>query len=207
MIQPRPLDELLARDPLAPVQSAIVDTLKPLLPGVSIEKHPGKVDISELVKKSVVAAPGIGIGFSRVRESFLIDGATCFTVDWVAYIVAEAKAVANRRREKEEVGLAIGARLLAILGDQETSLWGLHGIMPVEEKPPAEMKPFFTIKDASQGTAYYVVTWSQVVADIGPTVFPDLIGHVSEDASHIQFEDDAALDAIKPWLSLEVDDA
>lgn len=207
MIEPRALDELLARDPLAPVQSAIVDTLKPLLPGVSIEKHPGKVDISELIKKTVVKAPGIGIGWSRVRESFLMDGATCFAVEWVAYVVAEATVVGQRRREKEEVGLAIGARLLSILADPFASLWGQHGILPVEEKPGAELKPLFTIKDSHQGTAYYFVSWTQVVADIGPAVFPDPIGQVGEDASHIQFEDDAAVDSIKPWLSIEVDDA
>ncbi|MCB5204252.1 hypothetical protein LH464_17435 [Neorhizobium sp. T786] len=205
MIEPRAMDELLARDPLAPVQSAIVATLKPLLPGVSIEKHPGKVDLSELVAKTVVLAPGIGIGFSRVRETFLTDGATCFAVEWVAYIVAEAKVVATRRREKEEVGLAIGARLLAILADPTISLWGLHGTMPIEDKPSPEMKPFFTIKDAKQGTAYYAVTWTQVVADISSAVFPEATGAVSEDATHIQYEDEA-LTSIEPWIPVEVSD-
>jgi hypothetical protein len=207
MMEPASLDQLLARDPLAPTQIAIVNTLSSLMPGVTIVRHPGKVDLSELVANTIVKSPGVGIGWSRIRETFITDGATCFVVEWVAYIVSDAKAVANRRVEKEEIGLAIGSRILAILADPILSLWNRTGVMPVEDKPQAELKPFFTLKDAKQGTAYYVVTWSQIIADIGPSVFPQPEGHVDIDAGLIQFQDGAAISSIEPWAPVEEEDA
>jgi hypothetical protein len=207
MIEPRTLEQMLEHDPLAPVQSAIVATLRQHLAGITIEKHPGKVDISELVKKAVVRAPGIGVGWSRVRETFLMDGASCFAVEWVAYVVAEAKAIAGKRREKEEVGLAIGSHVLSILADPNVSLWGRTGVLPIEEKPGAELKPFFTIKDAEQGTAYYVVTWSQIVADLTPSIFPADIGQVSNDLTAVHYGDPASIDKIRPWIVMGDDDA
>jgi hypothetical protein len=167
-MEARSLDQMLAANPIATVQAAIVTTLKGLLPGVSIVLHPGKVDLSELVAKSVVAAPGIGIGWSRVIPVALPDVSFSAQVFWTAYVVAEARVVAGRRVEKEAVGLAIGQQLVAILFD-DASFWGCDGVLP-PEKP--EMKPLFTIRDAAQGTIYYTVTWSQVIADIGEPALP-----------------------------------
>ena len=69
MIEAAALDALLAADPVATVQAAIAARLKALLPGIAVVLHPGKVDLSEIVAKSVVAAPGIGLGWSRIRPA------------------------------------------------------------------------------------------------------------------------------------------
>lgn len=201
MIPTASLAQLLAGNPLAETQDAIVAMLRSRLTGVTIVKHPGKVDLSELVAKSVVAAPGIGLGWSQARHAGMADGSFCFAVNWTAYIVAEAMVNGNRRVEKEAVGMAIGAQLLKILGDDEASFWGRTGILPVEDKPAPELKPFFTIRDAAQGAAYYVVTWSQIIADVGETTFPTAVGRVrSADEPVIDYDTEEDLQHVGHWI-------
>lgn len=207
MIEPKPLEALLAADPLLPMQAAIVERLKTLLPGVSIARHPGKVDVSELIAKSVVNAPGVGVGWSRIRTVALSDGSVSLAAEWVAYIVAEARPVAERRVEKEAIALAIGGRILHILADAETALWGLTGILLPETTPAPELKPLFTVRDASQGVAYYTVTWTQVIADTGWTAFPTAPGHYEEAGNLIRFSDDAALASVQRYLAVDLNDA
>lgn len=205
---PVALDALLTVDPLAPLQRAIVATIRTLLPGVSVQPHPGKVDISELVGKSVVAAPGIGIGWSRIRRLGYADGGFSLAVEWTAYIVAEPKMVAGKRVEKEAVALAIGAQLLAILGDPIAPFWGLSGVLPPEEQPQPEFKPLFTVKDAAQGTVYYTVTWTQAAADLGASYFPGFTGIANPESGTIDYDDPDSLAAIAPWIGFpEVPDA
>ena len=209
MIAPKPLDQLLATDALGPLQAAIVSTLRALNPGVTVEAHPGKVDISELVNKTVVKAPGIGIGFSKIKTGQQAEGHFWLAIEWVAYVVAEAKVVGNRRIEKEAVGLAIGGRVLEILADLETSLWGRTGVLPPETTPPAELKPLFTIKDQSQGVAYYTVTWTQIMADQGASVFPEHAGRYNEETGLIDYDEGRMINEIAPWIPAaeEADDA
>lgn len=209
MIQPATLTQLIAADPIAPAQRAIVTVVKTLLPGVSVMLHPGKVDISELVSKALVAAPGVGIGWSRVRTLRAVDGHFSFLVDWVAYIVAEARAVENRRVEKEAVALAIGNRLMLMLADGETCFWGVSGISPPEPVPGPEFKPLFTVADAKQGTVYYTVTWSQTLTGLGTTYLPTATGTADPDAAIIHYPSAEELAEMDGWLEggPEVDDA
>jgi len=203
MMMPQTIEQLLAYDPLAPLQAAIVETIKTLNPGLNVVAHPGKVDLSELIAKTVVKSPGVGIGWSRIREAQMAEGHFCLSVEWVAYIVCEAKSIASRRVEKEAIGLAIGARLLTILADLETSLWGRNTVLPPETTPPAEMKPLFTVRDQSQGMAYYTVTWTQIIADLGESVFPGHAGRYSEDAGVtgvIGYPDAVQIEDIAPWI-------
>lgn len=205
-MNPVSLDQLLAADPIASLQTAIVDTIKTLLTGVTIIKHPGKVDLSELIEKTVVPAPGISIGWSRARAAGLSDGSYGLAVDWVAYIVAEARVVGMKRVEKEEVGIAIGARLIVILNDREASFWGrASGLLPVSETPAPELKPIFTVKDKSQGTAYYTVTWTQIIPDVGRTYFPQHLGTVNAEEGVIGYENPEWLEAIGPFMAEVVD--
>lgn len=205
---PVSLDQMLVADPVASLQAAIVTTVKTLLTGVTVARHPGKVDLSELVAKTVVPAPGVGIGWSRIRTAGLVDGSYGLAVEWVAYIVAEARVVGLKRVEKEEVGIAIGARLLAILNDNDASFWGLtSGLMPVSETPAPEMKPLFTVRDAAQGTAYYTVTWTQVIPDCGRTYFPEHTGTIDGETGAIEYEDAEWIEAIRPFLAEVEDDA
>ncbi len=209
MIPAKNIEALLSEDRLYVLQGAIVERLKTLNPGLTIVRHPGKVDVSELLAKTIVTAPGVGIGWSRIRQVMLADGSFSLAVEWTAYIVAEARPVANRRVEKEAIALAIGTRLLEILGHDETALWGLSGILPPEVTPAPELKPLFSVRDASQGIAYYTVTWTQIAVDIGETIFPTDTATLNQDEEWLKFADDAALEAMRPYLSakLEPDDA
>lgn len=207
-IQPKTLAQILDNDAVAPVHAAIVSSLQTLNPGLKIIRHPGKVDISELVSRTVVKAPGVGIGFSKMREGRRAEGVFFVSVDWIAYIVVQSAAIAGKRREKEDLGLAIGARLLTILADETASLWGLQGILPVEEAPAPELKPLFTVVEQAEGMAYYTVTWTQVIADLGTSVFPAVAGHYNETTGAIDFGSEEALDSIAPWIpAREEDDA
>lgn len=208
MIAPATLQQIMAADPTANTHKAIVDTLKSLLKGVSIVSHPGKVDIAELVGKTVVQAPGVGIGWSRIRPAMLADGSYSTSVEWTAYIVVEAAMVGGKRVEKEHVGFAIGGQLLKILNDPIVATWGMVGITPPETAPAPELKPLFTVRDQSQGTAYYTVSWTQQVVDIGAGVFPLPIGVVGAEDGSIQYAANADIRSMAPWLPAEVvDDA
>ncbi|MCO5059638.1 MAG: hypothetical protein M9905_17510 [Rhizobiaceae bacterium] len=200
MMEPKTLARLLACDPLAPVQSAIVTTLTTLLPGVRVVAHPGRVDLSELLAKSVATAPGIGVGWSRVRRAMHMDGSFGALVEWVAYVVAEARVVDGRRVEKEAVGLAIGGQVLRALADDTVCFWGRAGILPPEMQPQAELKPLFTVRDMAEGTAYYTVTWTQLVADIGETLFPTATGTANPEAGTIDYADPDHIAAIAKFL-------
>lgn len=205
---PVSLDQMLIADPVAALQASIVDTIRTLVTGVTVIRHPGKVDLSELIGKTVVPAPGIGIGWSRVRSAGMLDGSFGLSVEWVAYIVAEARVVGLKRVEKEEVGIAIGTRLIAILNDDEAPFWGrTAGLLPVADTPPPEMKPLFTVREAAQGTVYYTVTWTQVIPDVGQSMFPQHVGTADADNSTVNYEDPAWIDAIKPFLTEVEDDA
>lgn len=210
MIARKTLAELLASNPVADLQDAIAAMMKDRIQGVSVVKHPGKVDLSELVAKTVVTAPGIGLGWSQVRYAGAADGSFGMLVNWTAYIAAEARTIADRRVEKEAIGIAIGSQILKILGDDEASFWNRTGVLPVEDKPAAELKPIFTVRDASQGVAYYVVTWWQIIADVGETTFPTAKATGGDaDQARIDYDDPADLDAISKFFPArrEPDDA
>lgn len=209
MIQPASLASLISSDRIAPTQRAIVATVDALMTGVSVVKHPGKVDLSELVAKSIVQAPGIGIGWSRIRTPRSIDGHYSLTVDWTAYIVAEAKAVDQRRVEKEEVAIAIGSRLLQILADADHCMWDLSGISPPDMTPGPEFKPLFTVADSKQGTVYYAVTWSQTLNGLGGTYLPTAVAQVIEGEAALQYPSPDDLAEMDSWLASgsEVSDA
>ena len=204
---PATLAQLLEADPLADFQAAIVATLKTLITGITVQAHPGKADIAELIARTVVPAPGISVGWTRMRRVPYLQGGYTLNVEWVAYIVAEAKAVANKRVESSAVAFAIGSRLLEILDEEFTSLWDMRGVLPPENAPAPELKPMFTVKDAAQGTIYYAVTWTQGIADLGQLRFPTDIGEADPENGTINYESEAAIDRIKHWLpALEVDD-
>lgn len=209
MIQPTTLAQLLASNPLAETHEAIVETLKALLPGVNVVRHPGKVDIAELVQKTIVNAPGIGVGWSRVRPAMLADGSYSVAVEWTVYIVAEAKPIANRRVEKEAVAMAIGGQMLKILADFRTSTWGRTGVVPITSESPApELKPLFTVRNESQGTVYYTVSWTQLIVDIGASLFPQPAGSVDLENGAINWPAQQDIADIAPWIpGMEVDDA
>ncbi|WP_341992313.1 hypothetical protein [Azorhizobium sp. AG788] len=170
-IAPVPLADLIAADPVQALKVAVVARLAALLSGVKVVSHPGRIDIADVVAKSVVAAPGIAVGWSRIRARRLLDGGYGLAVEFAAYVVTEDAVIAGRRVERETLGLAIGHRLLAILEDAEAQTWALGNVLPPEADPAPELKPMFTVRDAAAGAAYYAVTWTQCVADLGRSLF------------------------------------
>ncbi len=171
MIEPLSLQALISADPLAPIKSAIRNRLAALFPGVAVVSHPGKIDISEVVGKSVVATPGIAVGWSRIRSARIIDGGFQLAVEWTAYIVVEDRLIGGRAVSREEIGLAIGSRLIAVLEDADTHTWGVGDLMPPAADPRPELRPMFTVRDMAAGAAYYAVTWTQTVVDQGAGLF------------------------------------
>jgi len=204
---PRSLAQLIEADRLDAFQKAIVATLKTLITGVAVTAHPGKADVAELIGKTVATAPGIAVGWSRMRWEPYPEGGYGLKVDWVAYIVVEAKEIANKRVEATTVAFAIGARILDILGDTIAPHWGIRGVLPPENSPPAELKPIFTVKDAKTGTTYYAVTWTQGIAALGEDHFPDVVAQADPENGTINFESEAAIDKVKRFFAgLEVND-
>lgn len=200
MIAPATLAELLTADPLAPIKAAIRDRLAALLPGVAVVSHPGKIDISEVVGKSVVAAPGIAIGWSRIRAARIIDGGHQLVVEWTAYIVVEDRAIGGKSVSREALGLAIGGRIVAMLEDADEQTWGCGRLLPPEAEPRPELKPMFTVRDLAAGAAYYAVTWTQTIVDRGASLFgvetPATAEATDEPAIDITFEGGLPLEVI-----------
>jgi hypothetical protein len=193
MIAPVALSDLLAADPLGAMKSAIRDRLAALLPGLAVVSHPGRIDISEVVGKSVVATPGVAVGWSRIRALRIVDGGHQLAVEWTAYVVVEDAAIAGRRVEREALGLAIGSRLVAILEDPDSHTWGCGNVLPPEADPRPELRPMFTVRDVTAGAAYYAVTWTQTLVDQGASLFaadrPTITAAEDEPAIDFDFGD------------------
>jgi hypothetical protein len=86
-----------------------------------------------------------------------------------------------------------------------TSSWGRTGLAPVETSAPApEFKPLFTVRDQSEGTVYYTVSWTQRVVDIGTGIFPATIGTANVEAGAIEYAENASIAKMAPWLPAEV---
>lgn len=162
-LAPVTLPEMIASTRLQELRKAVVARLKALLKGVAVVEHPGKLDINDVLAKTIVAAPGVAIGWTRVREARDLDQGYSLGIDFVAYIVAEdfADQATKVRTDRATVGLAIGAQLLLILSDEDTASWGLGGVAPPAAEPGPELRPVFTMKSAEQGASLYVVTWTQ----------------------------------------------
>ena len=171
MIQPASLSALIEGDPLKAWQTAIISKISDLLTGVTIKAHPGKVDISQMMARTIVPAPGIAIGWSRVRTARYINGAVDLTVDWSAYIVVEDAVLGSKRVDRDRVGFAIGNRLLQILGDPDASLWDMTSISLPVDQPPPQLSPLFTVPDEGKGTGYLAVTWTQSLVAQGAGLF------------------------------------
>lgn len=168
MIEPASLAELMTADPVTPLRDAIAEKLAELFPGVTVKSHIGKLDIYDVVKRDLVRAPGIAVGWTAIKSPREVSGAYCMPVNLAAYIVTEDKSINNRRVDRAEIAHAIGTRLLDILHDPDIAGWGVDNTGLPEGNPSPELKPIFTATSYEKGTAYYAVTWTQMIADRGP---------------------------------------
>lgn len=175
---PVSLADLVAADPLGTLKATIVARLGDLITGISVASHPGRLDISEVMERAIVQAPGIAVGWSRIRGAETLDGSVHLPIDFVAYLVVADKAIGTRAVDRERIGLALGRRLLQILSDRNAATWGLTGVTPPTVDPGPEFRPLFTVADAAKGAAYYAVTWTQSLIDQGIGLFegPEPLG-------------------------------
>lgn len=184
-IAPATLQQLIASTRFEELRKAIVTRLGTLMPGVKVATHPGKLDINDVLAKAIVAAPGIALGWNRIRAPRDLGGTFGLPIEFVAFIVvedfADTTAVPPRSIQREIVANAIGARLLLILADLDTSSWGLTGLTPPATDPEPEMRPVFTMKAAENGTALFVVTWTQSLVLQGVSFFDGPTPRVAAD--------------------------
>ena len=175
MIVPLTLAQMIAATRLDDTQAAIVASLGALLKGVKVVPHPGKLDINDVVEKAIVTAPGVAIGYTRVRELGDVGGTFSAAVDFAAYIVVEdwvdKGQTPPRTVSRAIVGPAIGQQLLRILREPDTACWGLGAIEPPSQETPPALTPVFTMKSAEQTTALYAVTWTQSLVQDGEPFF------------------------------------
>ena len=174
MIETRTLSQMLEANRVAALVAAVAASLDALMVGVAVTRHPGKLDIADVLAGDVVKTPGVTVGWSRIRNEQELDGPFRLIVDLTAYIATEdtADLVAKRRTDRSEVAQAIGGFVLEILHDADAASWGLTGIAPPEDAPRPELKPVFTAKSYAKGTAYYAVTWSQCLHREGEPFMP-----------------------------------
>ena len=175
MIAPQTLEQMIAATQLDTTKAAIVTSLGALLTGVTVVGHPGKLDVNDVVAKAIVAAPGVAIGYQRVRELGDVGGTFSAAVDWTAYLIVEdwvdRSGAVPRTTPREVVGLAIGLQILRILRDPTTASWNLLGIDVPAMDPAPELKPVFTMKTDQNMTAIYAVTWTQALVQQGQPFF------------------------------------
>ena len=208
MIAALTLSQMISASRLDTTKSAIVAALKPLLQGVAVVAHPGKLDINDVVAKAVVAAPGVAVGWTRARASRDLGGTFELPIDLVAYIVTEdfADLAANPPRSigRDAVAHGIGAFLLRILHDPDASVWGLTGITNPLPDPAPALVPVMTMKTAENGTAIFAVTWTQVLALEGAPFFGGATPAIAELEDHSGFDFDAPPDENIPTELLAV---
>lgn len=172
-IAPQSLAQLVAASRLEAAKAAIVAGLDALMPDVKVVGHPGKLDVNDVVAKAVVAAPGVAVGWTRIRAPRDVAGTYSQAVEWAAYVVTEdhADQATKRRIPRETVAHAIGDFLLRILSDPDASSWGLARVTPALADPAPELKPVVTMKAHEGGVTIYAVTWTQVLVDLGEPIF------------------------------------
>ncbi len=175
MIAPAPLLQLLAGSRVVQARDAVKATIEAILPGVTVVTHPGKLDINDYVEKAIVPAPGVAVGYTRLRQAADPAGTWSDVVDFVAYVVVDdlvdRTVTPPRTYARELVAHAVGGRILQALRDPTLMFWGLNGIEPPGQDPGPSLTPVFTAKADKSMTAVYAVTWSQALANDGEPFF------------------------------------
>jgi len=160
--------DLVANAHVKAARDAIVAKLRTLFVDIEVRTHLGKLDISDVLEKSIFNPPTIAVAATRMKPDGRLSGADDFVIDFTAYVVAERVLVEGRRVEGDEMALGICGALLVALADEDFARWGLEDIGPPDD---AEAKPLFTIKSIAKGVVYYAVTWKQTLYAVAPANF------------------------------------
>lgn len=174
-VAPVTITEMVASTRFETTRKAVVAELARLLKGITVISHPGKLDMNDVLQKAVVQAPGVAVGFSRLRSTRDLGGTYGVPVDFVAYIItedfADTRATPPRRIDRDVLAVAIGSQILRILSDPDTATWKLTAISAPMSDPEPEMRPVFTMKAAENAAALFVVTWTQMLVFEGGGFF------------------------------------
>lgn len=214
MIAPALIPQLVGGTRLAVTRDAIRTALAALLPGVTVVAHPGKVDINDFVAKAIVQAPGVAVGYTRLRQAADVAGTWSDLVDFACYIVVDdyvdSTAQPPRVIGRELVGHAIGAQILGALRDPDLPYWGLTSVEPPATDPAPALTPVFTMKVEANMTAVYAVTWTQALANDGAPMFggPPMAAATADDFpdhADLVFDlGDEPYDALPPELQAHI---
>ena len=204
MIEPKSLSDLIALDPVFAFQTAVCETLKTLFPDIDVKRHPGKLDVFDVIEGETISAPSMLIGWSAIKTPRDVTGAYELPIDFAAYIVAEDYADREQKRsiDRQQVAFAIGSRLLDILQDPDLQCFGQSKVLPPATKPEPTLRPLFTATAHGKGTAYYAVTWQQTLVGLGPDFLggptPQIVSHEDPEGPGLSFGSD---DAIPPEIA------
>lgn len=172
MIAARTLPERLAAARLAALPDAMVATLRPLFPGVTVRTHPGRIDLADVAAGDIFLPPMIAVSVIGMTAPVQTPGQYEIGAECAAYVVTEDLVIADRSTRREEVALALCHGFLDILADFETPRWGLSDIAS-----PAEMRaqPLFTALSYKKGLCFYAVTWRQTLFAEGQPMTPPML--------------------------------
>lgn len=160
--------QLLTAARVKAMRDAAVAGVATLFADIEVKSHPGKLDMSDVLKKGVFTAPSIHIAASRIMPDGRLSASDDFTLEMTAYVVAEDVMVSGARVERDEMALAICEALLTALSDDDFARWGLQDIGCAEEPKAA---PLFTIKSFTEGAVYWAVTWKQTLYSVSTPIF------------------------------------
>lgn len=163
----RSLQDLLASSRLFECREAIRSTLAGLFPDIEVATHPGKIDIADIVATDSFTAPSIHVAIAEVRPpDYRNSGFREIRLKVAAYVVVEDRAIGNPPKlcTRDELGLAICDGVIAVAENPHLSRWGLNDIAYPED---VEMRPLLTVKSFTKGTAYYAVTFRQLLTGCG----------------------------------------
>lgn len=164
------LDEILSASRVHEYATAVVATLAERYPEIEVKRHPGKLDIADVVAENIFRTPSIAVAMTRLLAEQRGSGAEDVTVDVVAYVIVEDKLMGEARGVvyRDELGWAICQAMLGLLNESVAPRWGLNDISAPDH---ADAKPIFTSKSFARGTAYYAVTWKQTLLATTPTIW------------------------------------
>lgn len=176
------IPELLDASRVFALRQAVVATLAPLFPGCEVKSHPGRLDMDDVTgERSPFATPSLNVGVTRLQAAEgRMSGHRELPLELGVYVVTADQAVPGRGLvTRDELGLALCDGVLAALEDPDRARWGLADIAPAEDAAAA---PLFTSVADGKGTAFYAVTWRQVLYTLGHPIL-DLDSAVDGDAA------------------------
>lgn len=160
------LAQVLSSSRIHEVRAAIVASLAEGFAGVSVEAHPGKLDISDVLAGEATTTPAMRIGVTSQRSERRVTGLRDVVLRLSVYVVVDDVVVEPLGlRYRDEIGPALCDALVDLLGDDVAARWGLD--LPISPPEDVEAKPLFTSKDFARGAAYYAVSWQQTILNQG----------------------------------------